>query len=504
MRLAVLLRFFAVGVVCALSGPVCAGMYAEPSQRAAAWLETQQDVSDGSWRDPNDLSTSSTFLQTSEAVLALYQVNRRNAAYYSGQTWIENHDPQNTDLRARRVVALSDAQSNANSDINALLNGISYPLSEQNGWGLAGRYQASPLDTALVLDALVNKGAPFNSAIAIAYLKATQRNLLNDKGWPSASESASDPFTTARVVQALASFLATDATLATPLANAIATLKVNVTTASAPHVRAAAALAYLRMDINSADAKILLDSLVQSQRADGGFDAGIFATAMIVQAFAAAEGADAVSSRQRVAIPDVSLRKEINLTLGRGALDQLNRGELSQLTTLDISGKGVTSLVGLEYATNLTSLNLANNAVTSLASLSNLQRLTQVDLSGNPGIVRTNTTTTLVSGQNPANKATPVMLTATVTGARPQGIVRFLDGTTVVGTKELTGDDPAVTATQSTFSQGVTLPGGFRHVVAMYDGDVDNAPSSSAPLSQMMNPDAAGILMSIINSLLLD
>lgn len=77
-----------------------AGIYAGPAQNAAAWLESQQAKSDGSWRDASE---SRTFLQTAEAVLALHQANRRNAAYYAGQAWIENHDPQNLDARARRL-----------------------------------------------------------------------------------------------------------------------------------------------------------------------------------------------------------------------------------------------------------------------------------------------------------------------------------------------------------------------------------------------------------------
>ena len=55
-----------------------AGIYAGPAQNAAVWLESQQAKSDGSWRDASE---SRTFLQTAEAVLALHQANRRNAAY---------------------------------------------------------------------------------------------------------------------------------------------------------------------------------------------------------------------------------------------------------------------------------------------------------------------------------------------------------------------------------------------------------------------------------------
>lgn len=367
-------------LVAALPQAAQAGAYTSANQRAAQWLETQQDASDGSWRDSSE---ARTFLQTSEAVLALHQANRRSSAYYAGQTWIENHDPKNLDARARRLLVLRATQSSAQQDIDALLAAVSTPAAGQSGWGLAKRYRASPLDTALALDALRTVGATFSSAQAIAYLKATQLTPAGDQGWPTAAGNTTDVYTTARVVQALAAYAGSDATLTTPLANAVATLKTKVTTSSAPHVRAAAALAYLRMDSASADAKTLLDSLTAIQRTDGGFDAGVFATGLIVQAFAAGEGVDAVVSRTRVDVTDAALRQAINAALGRGAMDQLNRGELGQLTTLDISNRGVSSLNGLQYAINLTTLNASNNNISDTSPIAGLTNLV-ANLDGNP------------------------------------------------------------------------------------------------------------------------
>jgi hypothetical protein len=371
-----------VAVVAALfCATAFAGPYATPSQRAADWLESQQSSEDGSWRD---VSETRTFLQTAEAVLALHQANRRRGAYYAGQSWIENHDPKNLDARARRLLVLRATQSSAQPDIDALLAAVSIPAAGQSGWGLAKRYRAAPLDTALALDALRTAGATFSSGQAIAYLKATQLSPANDQGWPTAAGSTTDTYTTARVVQALAAYKGSDATLATPLANAVATLKTKVSASSASHVRAATALAYLRMDSNSIDAKTLLDSLTALQRTDGGFDAGIFATGLIVQAFAAAEGIDASNNKLRVEVTDAALRQAINEALGRGAMDQLNRGELAALTTLDISNRGVTSLTGLEYAANLTTLDASNNAITDKSPIAGLTALTNINISGNP------------------------------------------------------------------------------------------------------------------------
>lgn len=366
-----------------LLGPssALAGPYAIPLDRAALWLESQQAPSDGSWRDASE---ARTYLQTSEAVLALHAANLRRTAYYAGQAWIENHDPKNLDARARRLLVLRATQSNAQQDIDALLAAVSTPAAGQAGWGLAKRYKASPLDTALAIDALRTAGATFESAQPIAYLKAAQLTAANDRGWPTAAGTSTDAYTTARVVQALAAFRASDPSLVTPLANALATLRLTVGTGAAAHVRAATVLAYLRMDANSPDAPALLNSLLANQRLDGGFDAGVLATGLIAQSFALAEGIDANNNRTRVDMVDAALRTAINEALGRGALDQLNRGELGQLTTLDISGRGITSLQGLQYAVNLNTLHGANNNISDTSPLAGLTRLTTIDLAGNP------------------------------------------------------------------------------------------------------------------------
>lgn len=81
---------------------------------------------------------------------------------------------------------------------------------------------------------------------------------------------------------------------------------------------------------------------------------------------------------------DAALRTAINEALGRGAMDELNKGELSQLTTLDISSRGVTSLNGLQFASNLTTLNASNNTISDTTPIANLASLTNKDLSGNP------------------------------------------------------------------------------------------------------------------------
>ena len=444
-----------------------AGIYAVPAQKAAEWLESQQNVSDGSWLDTSSVRT---FLQTSEAVMALHLVNRRRAPYYAAQTWIENHDPANLDARARRLVVLRATQSSAQPDIDALLAGVGAPAAGQTGWGLAARYRASALDTALVLDALRTAGATFSSASTITYLKATQLTTAGELGWAAAGGATADAYTTAKVVQALAPYRTSDTTLATPLANAVATLKLKVTTTSAPHVRAAAALAYLRMDQASTDARTLLNSLVAQQRTDGGFDAGVFTTGIVVQAMAAAEGVDANTSRERVDVTDAALRRAINEALGRGAMDQLNRGELAQLTTLNAASLGITSVEGLQYATNLTSLNLQGNNIASLAPLSQLTA--QISCNGNPGCI----VTTLAAAYSPSVVLVtrPVTFTATLTGGNSSGKLSFADGTTVLATNVAINASGVGTFTTSSLSKGTHT------IVVAYTGDYNHSSSATA------------------------
>ena len=77
------------------------------------------------------------------------------------------------------------------------------------------------------------------------------------------------------------------------------------------------------------------------------------------------------------------MRRAINVALGRGALDALNRGDLAQLTTLDASNLGITDLTGLEWAVNLVHLDVSDNQIVSLDPIASLS-LETLDTSGNP------------------------------------------------------------------------------------------------------------------------
>ncbi len=107
--------------------------------------------------------------------------------------------------------------------------------------------------------------------------------------------------------------------------------------------------------------------------------------------------------------------------------------------------------------------------------------LTQVVNSGGPAP----STTTLASSMNPAPVGALVRFTATVTGTAPTGTVTLKDGTVTIPSCSaafLTGAGNVKTA--SCFVFGLAL--GTHSIVATYNGDANNAPSSSAPLSQVI------------------
>ena len=61
----------------------------------------------------------------------------------------------------------------------------------------------------------------------------------------------------------------------------------------------------------------------------------------------------------------------------------ITAADMDSLTTLNANGRGITSLVGLEHATNLDTLNLGGNQITDLSPLAGLTNLKQLLLASN-------------------------------------------------------------------------------------------------------------------------
>ena len=359
--------------------PAWAGPYDVPAANAVAWLASHQNVVDGSWGATDDLR----YVRTSEAVLGMAAFDRRTPELYAGITWLENHTPANVDFRARRVLALQANGDNVSADLAALQAVQKLALPGNSGFGLSQNYQGATLDTALTLQALSAAGVTTNVAAAVGYLKATQLTGT-DRGWAMVQGAPSDPVVTSQVLIALIGLQATDATLPAIITAGLGTLNARVVATSPSVEVAAAALANLKSSATAAAATPLLNALVSTQAADGSWGADAYPTALAVRAFAVALGRDLAAQRVAVYMPDANLRAAVNGALGRNALDSINIGELSHLTTLTLSGDNIKDLTGLQVATNLTYLDLRNNQITTFVPIAALKIPTLL-ISGNPG-----------------------------------------------------------------------------------------------------------------------
>jgi uncharacterized repeat protein (TIGR01451 family) len=101
----------------------------------------------------------------------------------------------------------------------------------------------------------------------------------------------------------------------------------------------------------------------------------------------------------------------------------------------------------------------------------------------NTAVVKSATTTAVVSSLNPSSAGQTVTFTATVTGASPTGSVTFRDGTTTLGTATLSATGKAALSTSA-------LSVGSHAITAVYGGDAGNNAGTSAALTQTVNTPA--------------
>ena len=84
-----------------------------------------------------------------------------------------------------------------------------------------------------------------------------------------------------------------------------------------------------------------------------------------------------------VDIYDRNLRAKIKTTLGTAVGATIKRADMALLTTFHASFDEISTLTGLEYATNLTHLYLADNRISNLSALSELTNLLVLHLNNN-------------------------------------------------------------------------------------------------------------------------
>lgn len=121
----------------------------------------------------------------------------------------------------------------------------------------------------------------------------------------------------------------------------------------------------------------------------------------------------------------------------------------------------------------------ANNAGSTSATL------TQV-------VGKAATTSTVTSNANPSGYGSYVNFTASVTGMGPTGSVSFMDGATNLGSASLSGAGNTRTAVLSRNSLGL----GSHSITVVYNGDANNAVSTSPVLTQTIDPANTGISVS--------
>lgn len=164
-------------------------------QTATQWLRARQQAA-GDWSD----SQLTRVRDTVVATRALSDTgNPDPAATERAVTWLGTQVTSNIDYAARRVSALGGRATEADwAQLAAAQN-------TDGGWGAAPGYQSSPLDTALVVQALA--GDP-NTARRTAASTAARAFLISkqnaDGGWSHAVNGVSRTFTTAQAMRALA------------------------------------------------------------------------------------------------------------------------------------------------------------------------------------------------------------------------------------------------------------------------------------------------------------
>ncbi len=89
---------------------------------------------------------------------------------------------------------------------------------------------------------------------------------------------------------------------------------------------------------------------------------------------------NAMANATEVEISDPNLKKALQEVLG---VSTVTTDRLDDLEELDLSGRNIASLTGLEKAVNLRVLSLRNNRITDLTPLGSLSNLQSLDLCGN-------------------------------------------------------------------------------------------------------------------------
>ncbi|RYY73346.1 MAG: hypothetical protein EOO52_18265 [Gammaproteobacteria bacterium] len=322
-------------------------------------LQSTQSATDGGWSSLEDLA----YVNTAAAIEALRAANQRNGAYYGGVAWLENHNANNTDLNAKKISALVRHGNNITPDLGLMQS--SKQDTAQGGWGLSKGYFNSPLETALVLQALSDAKDTTNQNAAVTYLVANQKA---DGGWSVVGASGSDYWVTAEAVIALVNNQ-TQTGVASALTRASAYL-ASVPPASVNSiVLAKTTLALFKLNGINSVVDSLVSSLLSKQVTSGNWG-DILSTANAITTLAYCAGLNTFSESSTVVIDQEQLRTNINRQLGYAAYGKLTLADIRSLKSLDLRSSNISNLNGLQGATGLT--NIKVNAGTNISAISGL------------------------------------------------------------------------------------------------------------------------------------
>ncbi len=162
------------------------------------------------------------------------------------------------------------------------------------------------------------------------------------------------------------------------------------------------------------------------------------------------------------------------------------------------AGTAVTDSTGLailENAPNFLASGHATGAI--VVAFAGSDRFRTSTGTGDIEVNQSSTTTTLTSSANPSSFGQSLTFTATVAPAAPgsgtpTGTVNFFDGTTTLGTGTINASGVATFSTSD-------LSVGSHSITAVYAGSSNFTESTSAPLSQQVNPATTTALTSSVN-----
>lgn len=312
-----------------------------------AFLEAQQDQTEGSWGN----GTTLEYVYTSTAIEALRAARQKTGAFYSGVAWLQNNNPANVDLTSRKVMALANRQDVLSQDIEDLVK--AKRDLDQIGWGLSSGYYSAPVDTSLAVRATYDSDTSYDINAVLDYMLNAQ---LSDGGWSVHSREVGDLSTTAEVVLALVNF-PTEPGISAALSSASNFLSgvqgdlANTSTSSLARVL----LALYLIDDTAPIVGQLADELLLRQVTAGDWG-NVLASANAITTFSKIVGLPELTDETTVTFDDPKLRFLINETLGNSQYSFITSTDLEQLTSIDLSGTGISSTDGLQGAINLAEL----------------------------------------------------------------------------------------------------------------------------------------------------